>query len=434
MVKAGSGSVDITPPLGCGLQGYFLPRTSEKIHDPLSANAIVVENGNQRICLVSCDIISMRKDVADKALKLIREKTGIPESSVIICGTHTHTGPAIQKSRLPGWENAIDEKWMGLLPFYISSAAVHAANSMQEAGVSCMSGFENRVSFNRRFIMKDGTIKTNPGVGNPDILEPAGPVDPEVGVVALGSSFSEINSLAVNFTLHLDTIGGNNISADFPGVMRSVIRRILGENTGIVYTSGAMGNINHIDVKRESKRKPEYFESAERIGRILGGEVVKTLSRMEKFDRDLKVGGEKTTVKLGLKEYDGESVKRAMKAVSETKSGLHNMEYLSGLAILRASSLGEKEVDADVAAIRMGDTAFVSIPGEYFVELGIYIKENSPFDRTFIVELGLDSLGYIAPKEAYGQEGYEPVSSPLAPGAGEVLAETAVKLLKSLKQ
>lgn len=433
MIKAGFGSVEITPPIGCALQGYFLPRVSEKIHDPLFANAMVVDNGNQRICLVSCDLICVNKEVVQEARTIVKGKTGIEEDKIIICGTHTHTGPVVDDEDpvLPGWENSRDLKWLSILPHYISSAVIQATKSMSETGVACMSGYEDKVSFNRRYLMKDGTVKTNPDIGAPDIVKPAGPIDPEVGVLAFGEGFSKISGVIVNFALHLDNIGGNYISADFPGVMKKTIKTILGEPAGFIYTSGAMGNINHRDVTRDKAKTYEYFEHASRIGRILGSEVLKTVSRMENFSRDIKIGGTKITVRLPLKEYNDESLAKARRAVF-AEGSLHNLEYLSGLAILRASTLGKGEVTTEMAAIRIGDTAFVSIPGEYFVELGLYIKKHSPFHRTFIVELGLDSFGYIAHKEAYAQEGYEPVSSPIACGAGEIIADTAIKLLESL--
>jgi len=329
MIKAGFGSVDITPPLGCGLQGYFLPRKSEKIHDPLSANAMVVDDGNERICLVSCDLVCLNSDIVRETRKLAKEKAGISENSIIICATHTHTGPVVGATVLPGWENSRDWKWLSSLPSYICSAIVHAANSMEETGAACLCGREEKVSFNRRFLMKDGTVRTNPGIGNPDIVKPAGPIDPEVGIMAFGESFSRVSGLAVNFALHLDTMGGNSISADFPGVMRKIIRKSLGENTGIVYTSGAMGNINHINVNRDKEKKYRYFEFPERIGRILGNEVLRTVARMEKFRCDAKVAGKKVSVNLPLKEYDDASLEKARKAV-HAEAGLHNLNILTG--------------------------------------------------------------------------------------------------------
>ncbi len=433
MLKAGFGSVDITPPLGCVLQGYFHPRISETIHDPLFASAVIVENNGGKVCIVSCDLIGIARKETSRARLLISEKTKIPEDNIIICSTHTHTGPVMLPRVMPGWENSIDEKWIALLPSRICSAALQADCSLKAAAMSCLSGFENNLSFNRRFLMKDGTFQTNPGVGNPDIDRPAGPIDPEVGIVAFGEDYCALEGLIINFTLHLDTVSGNNISADFVGVMREMLRNSLGADTGLVYTSGAMGNINHVDVSGNPEKEYGYFEFPARIGTVLGGEVLKTVYRMDDFIDDAPVGGARMNVKLPLKEYDAGTLKEAGEAVAGREAALNKREYMAGIGILRAASLGRGEIISEITAVKMGETAFVTIPGEYFVELGLFIKEKSPFKKTFIVELGLDNLGYIATKEAYEQWGYEPTSSPLAPGAGEILAGAAVALLEDLK-
>jgi hypothetical protein len=430
MIKAGFGTVNITPPLGSALQGYFEPRESELIHDPLLASSMVID-GNKRICLISCDLISLNKEVSDKTRTLLKKRFSIPENNVIICGTHTHTGPVMRLSVLPGWENAIAEEWLSMLPSYLCSATTHAFNSLDTTKVAWTKGREENISFNRRYLMKDGTIKMNPGVGNPDIVKPVGPIDPDVGIVAFGEDYLNIRGLVVNFALHLDTIGGNNISADFPGVMRQTVQKFIGEDTGIVYTSGAMGDINSTNFMTQ-KKKRKYFESCQRIGTVLGAEVINNIFKMEDFKSEAKVNAGRTSVKLPLKKYDDESLEKARKNVLQTP-GLHNLEYLAGLGMLKAAQLGKDEVTTEIVALSIGEVAFVSIPGEYFVELGLHIKKNSPFPYTFIVELGLDNLGYIAHSQAYDQQGYEPVSSPVARGSGEVLAEEAIQLLKSIR-
>ncbi|MCK9265446.1 neutral/alkaline non-lysosomal ceramidase N-terminal domain-containing protein [bacterium] len=432
MLKAGFGTVNITPPLGCALQGYFGPRTSELIHDPLFASSMVIDDGNQRICLISCDLATLNSEITDKTRALLKERFSIPEDNVIICVTHTHTGPYVNKlSTLSPKNKTVNKEWLSMLPSYLCSATTHAMNSLDTTKVVWMKGREENVSFNRRYLMKDGTVKTNPGIGNPDIVKPIGPIDPDVGIVAFGEDYLNIKGLVVNFALHLDTIGGNNISADFPGVMRKTIRKFTGEDTGIVYTSGAMGDINHINFMG-NKTEFEYFEFSQRIGTVLGAEVVKNISKIENFESEAKINTGRTLLKLPLKQYDDESLEKARKNVLLTP-GLHNLEYLSGLGMLKASRLGKDEVTTEIVAFSIGEVAFVSIPGEYFVELGLHIKKNSPFPFTFIVELGMENLGYIAHSQAYDQQGYEPVSSPFARGAGEILAEKAIDLLKSIR-
>ncbi len=437
MLKAGFSKIDITPDMGCYLQGHFDVRIAKKIHDRLFAKAAVFDDGKNKICIVSCDLVGIEKDEVKSAGALIEKETGIPDENIIICATHTHTGPSLIYKNDSGLAHGLDEKWLAALPSRIASAAVGAFHSTKETKVACLTGEEHSVSFNRRFIMKSGKVVTNPGIGNPDIVKPAGPIDPEVGVLAFGKAYNKIDGLIVNFALHTDTVDGYEVSADFPGVINNVIAKQMGD-IGFVYTSGAMGNINHVNVKRDPDKKYEYFEHASRIGRVLGSEIIKTIARMEKFSDDVTVSGERIQVKLPLKDYNENSIKKAREIVSSKKNSTgadwpgHMEEFLSSLGLLRAQELGKGEYTTEIAAIRIGDTAFVTVPCEYFVEFGLEIKEKSPFSKTFIIELAGDYLGYIARKESFEQGGYESTGAAFKPETGYILRDKAIELLNTL--
>ena len=439
MLKAGFSKTDITPDIGCYLQGHFDVRIAKKIHDRLFAKVAVFDDGKNKACIVSCDLVGMEKQEVKLARHLIEKETGIPDENIIICATHTHTGPSLIYKNDSGITHGLDEKWLTALPSKIASAAVDAFHSAKETKVACLSGEEHNVSFNRRFIMKNGKVITNPGVGNPDIVKPAGPIDPEVGVLAFGKDYNDINGLIVNFALHTDTVDGYEVSADFPGVMNDVIRRQMGD-IGFIYTSGAMGNINHHNVKGDPNKKYEYFEHASRTGRILGSEAIKTVARMKKFRDDVTVSGERISLKLPLKDYDENSIRKAKEIISSRTSSAdadwpgHMEEFLASRGLLRAQELGKGEYTTEITAIRIGDTAFVTVPCEYFVEFGLEIKKKSPFPKTFIVELAGDSLGYIARKESFEQGGYESSGAAFKPETGYILRDNAIKLLNTLHQ
>ena len=439
MLKAGFSKIDITPPVSCHLQGHFDVRIAKKIHDPLFAKAAVFDDGKNKICIVSCDLVGMEKEEVKLARELIEKETGIPDENIIICATHTHTGPSLILKNDSGITHGLNRKWLAALPSRITSAAVDAFQSTKETKVACLSGEEHSVSFNRRFIMKNEKVVTNPGIGNPDIVKPAGPIDPEVGVLAFGEDYNKIDGLIINFALHTDTVDGYEVSADFPGVINNVIARQMGD-IGFVYTSGAMGNINHHNVKGDPNKKYEYFEHASRTGRILGSEVIKTVARMEKFRDDITVSGKRIQVKLPLKDYDENSIRKAKEIISSKKnhkgtdwSG-HMEEFLASRGLLRAQELGKGEYATEITAFRIGDVAFVTVPCEYFVEFGLEIKKESPFSKTFIIELGGDHLGYIARKESFEQGGYESSGAAFKPETGYILRDKTIELLNTLHQ
>lgn len=437
MLKAGFSKIDITPDIGCHLQGHFDVRIAKKIHDRLFAKAVVFGDGKNKVCIVSCDLVGIEKQEVESVRKLIEKETGIPNKNIIVCATHAHTGPTLIWRKDSTIAHAVDKKWLAALPSNIASAAIQANCSAKETKVSCLSGEEHSVSFNRRFIMKNGKVVTNPGIGNLDIVKPAGPIDPEVGVLAFGKDYNDINGLIVNFALHTDTVDGYEISADFPGVMNKLITKQIGD-IGFVYTSGAMGNLNHHNVKGDPDKKYEYFEHASRIGRVLGSEVIKTVARMEKFSDDVTVSGERIQVKLPLKYYDENSIRKAREIVSSKTNCAgqdwpgHMEEFLSSLGLLRAQGLGKGEYTTEITGVRIGNIAFVTVPCEYFVEFGLEIKKKSPFAKTFIIELGGDYLGYISRKESFEQGGYESTGAAFKPEAGYILRDKAIELLNAL--
>jgi len=433
MLHAGFAKIDITPALGCGMQGYFKDRFAESVHDPLYAHALVIDDKKTSAGIVSCDLIGLEYDTVQEARRIIEQETGIPDGHMIICGTHVHTGPITICHRRDA-DVAIDKEWRALLPRKIASAAIQAFRQRRPTGMACECGEENRVSFHRRFVMKNGRVQTNPGRQNPDIVKPAGPIDPEMGVLAFGSGRNAIMGTLVNFTLHLDTIAGNNISADFPGVIERVLNGFA-PGIGFVYTSGAMGNINHCDVTNPVGRKYEYFEHAARIGGMLGGEVIKTMARMRTFRTDVAVGARRAPVTLPLKECGADELAKARRMVEKgaPAATLSSEKWLHNRALIIAAKVGRGEITTEITAIRVGDVAFVGIPGEYFVEFGLEIKRRSPFGKTFVVELTGDYLGYISTKEGIASGGYESSGTIFKPGAGEILRDAALDLLKKLR-
>ena len=191
-LAAGVATVDITPPQGWRLCGYFNERISTATHDPLLAKAVVLKQGDTRTAMVFCDVIGITGDVSSKARKLANEKTGIPAANIAVTGTHSHTGPLyFGCSRDYYHERAMAKEgkdpcepidYPAQLADKIASAIERANAALQpatiEAGVTRQ---DPQLSFNRRFHMKDGTVRFNPGQKNPDIVRPAGPIDPDVG-------------------------------------------------------------------------------------------------------------------------------------------------------------------------------------------------------------------------------------------------------------
>jgi neutral ceramidase len=436
-LQVGASTVKITPPLGIPMAGYYYMRGAEGVHDDLYAKTIVIERDGEKVAIVSCDIIEITSDLAADVREMAERSTGIRGDHIMISATHSHTGPVIpSSSNLYKQEGKMYDlllDYMEKLPGMIAESIEKANDKLQPAVLSFGAGYEQTISFNRRFFMTDGTVGWNPGKLNPMIIKPAGPIDPEVGVLYAKSADGEPLSTYVNFALHLDITGGLEISADMPRTLSETLGRIKGEDMITLFGQGCCGNINHINVKSGEPQKG--FAEAARIGTILAGEVIKTYTRLEPFEVG-RIQARSEIIELPLAEFSKEDVAKA-REITE-KFGEHGaapfMEMVEAFKIVDVFEREGKPIEAEVQVFTLGDDfAMVSLPGEVFVELGMYIKERSPYQHTMIVELTNGSVDYIPDRKAFLEGNYEPVSARCAPGSGEILVERTLEILNDLK-
>jgi hypothetical protein len=434
-LEAGAAQVVITPPQGMPMAGYYSPRYSTGVHDDLQASALVLRQGKVTVALVACDVIHMPAQIVAQARRLIRSQSGMAESHVLISATHAHTGPVIPggSARLDfgGKDGEMTRAYAAALPAKIADAVHQAAAALKPAAIRAAAGHEPTLTFNRRFHMTDGAVGWNPGKLNPKIVSPAGPIDPQVGVVSIESSTGAPLSTLVNYALHLDTVGGLDISADYPYTLS---KSVAAARPGLtIFTLGCAGNLNHIDVK--SARPQKGHDEAARIGSTLGAEVIRTLARLEAPGARLVVASK--IVQLRPAAHDPSEIEWARK--TSATFGLPKpapfLELVKAFRILDVEALAGKPLEAEVQVIGLNqDTALVALPGEIFTELGLAIKKDSPFKHTFVVELANGSLGYVPDRKAFGEGNYEAVSARCEPGSGERLVEAALTLLNRIKR
>lgn len=456
-LAVGVGVAEITPPLGYPMSGYFFARGATGTLDPLNAKAIVFRQGDEAAALVVGDLIGIDAKLSDAVRVKVEKETGIPAGHVVVAATHSHTGPNY-KADLIKYLDAGDRPLPAgdqahYIPHLIDGLAdaVIAANATaMPAALRAGAGREETVAFNRRGLLKDGTVRTWAVHSDPDVVGPAGPTDPEVGIVTITPEGAKSPATAlVNFALHCDTVGGSQYSADYPGHIERVLRKELGPAFVSVFATGTCGDINHVDYAHGAAKKT----SAE-IGERLASAVETALPALEPVTPALAV--RRVVLDIPLQTYTDEDLTWANDVIARDRKGeqlgttLEAKAYkIRRLHMLRTgrADLGrdtDEEVEspdgprmslpAEVQVIRLGENvALVALPGEVFVELGLAIKQHSPFAHTFVIELANDSPAYVPTRKAMEQGGYEANNSIYAPGGGEMLVEAAVKLLGELK-
>ena len=432
-LRIGAAAVRITPPTGIPMAGYYYERGAEKIHDDLFSKALVIEKDNTKIAIVSCDIISVSEDIVAEVRSLVEKSTGISGDNIMISATHAHTGPVIPKKDSRGQSSALLMTYIQKLPALIAESIIKANDALKPSSLSFGLGHEESISFNRRFFMTDGTVGWNPGKLNLKIIKPAGPIDPDVFVLYAETNDGKPVSTYVNFALHLDNTGGMEISADLPYTLSSILGKIKDQNMVTLFGQGCSGNINHINVK--SKEPQNSFAEAARLGTVLSAEVIKTYTTMQPVDINA-ISVRKRVVNLPLADFSIDDLPAARSTVAKygKSDAAPFLDFVNSFKIIELYNRKGKPIEAEIQVFAIGnDLAVVSLPGEVFTELGTYIRNRSPFSRTIVVELANGSIGYIPDRKAYVEGNYEPISSRVAPGSGEMLVENALQMLNELK-
>ena len=397
-LRVGLAEEDITPPDGFPMAGYYHERLADGALDPLKARAIVFRGTREEAALVVCDLIGISADLCRAVRTRASEKTGIPPSNIVISATHSHTAPDYTgefyrylggAKQDPARAKYIEKLIHGPVEA-IARAQAAAGPAVLEAGAARQ---ETPVSFNRRFVMRDGSVRTWMNFENPDVVRAAGPIDPEIGLVVVRSPDGKPRGIVSNFALHLDTVGGVKWSADYPFFIERTLRQALGPELTSIFATGCCGDINHSDPRRRERNKSDF------IGDSIGKSVLAGLDGLKRLEAaDLTV--KSRVVRLPLQAATPEEVARAVQIVDAAKrqEKVDFLEHVTAYKKLMLDQLRHarphvnsadhitwglsrawagvgETLPVDVTVMRLGDdAAIVCLPGEVFVELGLAIK------------------------------------------------------------
>jgi neutral ceramidase len=441
-LKIGAAEIDITPPVGHRMAGYFDERLATGVHDPLKAKAIVMKQGDEQIALVFCDLVGLSLNVTTNARAQVSDKTGIPVSHIMMCATHSHTGPLFDDTRRHYFhetalaKSGTDPQEKIYYPDFLTErlvkVVVQAQAKLGTASLAAGIAKQEEMTFNRRYWMKDGKVRFNPGQLNPNIVRPAGPTDPEVGILMARKPDSDKPFAGVTvFAMHCDTVGGSKYSADYPFFLQETLRGAFGAHFISAFAAGTCGDLNHINVNKKEPFKG--FDMANHLGSTLGQTVLSAAGNLRTIaNPSLKVAD--APIEVPLQEPTPEQLADAHSKI--TKLGDTNTDFTVKVVAVKMLDLERKQnpYPMEVQVFRLdGDTAIVCLPCEIFVELGLAIKQASPFKTTMVMSICNDRPSYVPTKKAFTEGSYEVTNARVKPGAGEKLVETAVKLLNEAK-
>lgn len=446
-LKAGASLSNITPPLGEEIVGNWNTPAATYIHDDLHARTLVLDDGHMQLIFVIADNVSIKREVYDAAKHIIHHRTGIPMEHMMMAATHTHSGTSAGKkgSARRGWQygEPLDE-YQQFLARRIADGVMTAIGNLEPARIAWGAVDVPEHVFNRRWHLHEPVwsplgekdqVQMNPARQSPALDKPAGPVDPELSFLAVESADGRPISLLANYSLHY--VGGvpsGHISADYFAVFADRIGELLKADrqdppfVGIM-SNGTSGDVNNINFTKPAERKKPY-EKMKEVAFDLADKVMARYPNLE-FEENLTLDAMQKELRLAVRKPD-EALKERMEKIRNHPASeppiYHNLEKTYANRVAQIEKEWPDSIDIIIQTFRIGDIGVAAVPFETFAETGLEIKEKSPFQHTFTIELANGEYGYLPTPEQHLLGGYETWIS-----TNRVEKQTTVKMVDALQ-
>ncbi len=454
LLKAAFAERDITPDVGMEMPADYVKVYLKGFHDPCKVRAAVFDDGVRRVALVGIDSEMIPRDLVKAARKEIQERCGLLPHAVLVGASHSHSSGPVGDVQPGQYDHAsafvrhlaydlspmADAGYLRRVQAQIVAAVCEASDSLVEARCGVGTGIENKVAFNRRFRMKNGQTFTHPGQGNPDIVDYAGPTDPQVGVIGSWGKDGRLMGCIVNYTCHATTNpgGGNEISANWIHYLEKTICGAMRAEVPVVFLQGACGDVTQVD-NLSPYAYPSGEQWAQMVGGRVGAEAVKVLLTVEP-GRLTPLDAQSKTLSIKRRVPSPEHVQRAYELVKQDRKTVGDTKWVFAKETVLLNALLQKnpEAEVEVQAIQVGPAVFVSNPAELFCQFGLDLKAKSPFPHTYVVSYANGYVGYVPTEEAFGLGGggYETrltSDSNLEVTAGGRMVEAGLELVARMK-
>ncbi|MFW5869189.1 MAG: hypothetical protein ACOCX2_15290 [Armatimonadota bacterium] len=427
-IRAGLARRCITPPLPSMMAGFFHDRKATSVRDDLFCNAAVLESDGQRIVLVNLDLIAVDRSWADEARAMISKRLEMAPEAILICATHTHTGPAVRPAIRGEWVNF---EWLEALPGTIADTVFEAADGIFDAMLQPGRTIDD-ASVCRLVRLKDGS--EHMGASQDGIVGTAGVPDHELLALGIREMDGTPRGMVMCYGMHANVIGGGGadfISADWQGQVYRAASNVYGEDFVTVVLNEPNGDV--YQKKWEASRLPQSGPAkAEQIGRVLAGAAINCWEKAE----PMEVSGISCEWEdLRIPYYT------RTEALREHIEHLRAQDELPYLDEAWVGCFDRWEHDGDEATVpvqvlRLGDLSFVGLPSEVFAAWGLEVKRWSPTAWTAVTSLANAWFGYIpttdqASRWAYGARPTQ--SHRLVADAGRQIADAAQRLMARIE-
>lgn len=451
--RAGAATSNITPPLGENIVGGFAPFPATHIHDELHVRCLVLDDGKTKLVLVVCDLLGLDRLVSDEARELIQKDLGISPENVLICATHTHSGTSalgkdarIISDTMDGYQRFVSRR--------IVDGVKRAHNLLRPAKIAWATAAAPEHVFNRRWHMKEGSkslvnpfgkidkVKMNPPVGSPDLLEPAGPTDPTISILAVREPGGRPISVFAAYSLHyVGGVGPGHISADYFGMFCGELTRLLDAERQTppfvaLLANGTSGDINNIDFKKAREKKAAY-EQMKHVADNVASKVRAALGAAGvSYRDDVTLAARYREPLIGTRRPDADLLAWAKKTLAD-KPAVKGKTDLTTIYAERTLRMAEHPgtLKMPLQVLRIGEVALATMPCEIFCEIGLEYRKRSPITPAFMVSLNHGYYGYLPTPRHHDLGGYETWlgTNRLEKRASEKMLEALVEMTGELK-
>ncbi len=443
-VKVGVGETVITPQKNMQMAGFARSQVSTGVHDDLHARSLAVEDGDgNSVILMTLALVSMDEKVGAKIRGDITAKTGVPGDRIVISCTHTHAGPSMPRGGDEYDKSSEDDSYYTFLMNRCVESAVKAWTGRipGRIGIGAAEVFE--LGRNRRRLLYGG-------------VHP----DPQVAIIRIEDAKGKLMGVAFNYGCHPSGLDYKNtlFSEDWPYYAISGIKKKLGQGVWVAFFQSAEGNINvgytaelsavgadmpvrsywYIE-KKGNQMSEAVLAALPSIKTTADVPVRTTIGRfdyplrdsypvtLEQAEREAKQAKD-TLAEIEKKpEYAGtRTLDRARVDVFQTGQRLGAAKRFYGTENRPVSRSLEQQ------AIRIGDAAFVTFPGELFSDIGLEIKKGSPVPKTFVIGVTCGPGGYLPSAKEFHDADYEIDGSPYSPKTERVCIDSSLQLIRQV--
>ena len=448
-LQTGFACVNINPPLGSAIYGYYVPRYAKGFLDDLQIRAFALSLEDKKILMFSVDVCGVDSGLVERYCTAIEKATGVGREEIFITATHTHTGAYLVPNNMFEMDPEPIRLYRDFVETRIVDAAVLALSDLKNSRMGfCVGYAPERVAYIRRYKMKDGSTMTCPPINDPDIDHPIGTLDQRVNVLRFDREGGK-SVIVVNYGLHADTVNGEMLSSDWPGWMYRTLDKAL-DGVDCIFFNGAEGDVgstnvhpmpgdmNDTEISFDNEMKSPGM--ARFVGRALAGTVLQVYDKVAYVDVDT-IGAIRRKIAIPANLPTPEEMPLARKYKELHDAGKDDeipfgaMELTTVVAeALRMCKMenGPKEFLLDLSGVRIGPVAFVGIPGEPFTDIGVGIKASEGWSMILPCSLTNGDEGYFPMQSAYDEGGYEARTSPYKAGVDGVMIAGAKALLDEL--